>query len=117
MHDLVGIIRTEEEMERALKEIDGLKQRAAHVSVGGGRAYHPGWHLALDLDNMLRVSECVARAALERTESRGGHTRDDFPMTDETWGTVNLVCREVDGRVRVDRQPLPQMPDELRELF
>jgi succinate dehydrogenase / fumarate reductase flavoprotein subunit len=117
MHDLVGIIRTEEEMERALKEIDGLKQRAAQVSVQGGRSYHPGWHLALDLDNMLRVSECVARAALERTESRGGHTRDDFPMTDESWGKVNLVCRDVDGHVRVDRQPLPQMPDELRELF
>ena len=117
MHELVGIIRTQEEMERAIKEIDGLKERAARISVGGRRQYNPGWHLALDLDNMLLVAECVARSALERTESRGGHTRDDYPMTDDSWGHVNLVCREAGGRVEVVHQELPQMPGELREIF
>ncbi len=117
MHDLVGIIRTREEMERALKEIGGLKERAARAAVTGKRQYNPGWHLAIDLANMLRVSECIARAAMERTESRGGHTREDFPMTDDIWGTINLVCQDVGGRIEVRRQPLPQMPDELREIF
>ncbi|HEX6233613.1 MAG TPA: fumarate reductase/succinate dehydrogenase flavoprotein subunit [Jiangellaceae bacterium] len=117
MHSLVGIIRTSAEMENALKEIAELKTRAARVTVEGHRQYNPGWHLALDLKNMLLVSECIARAALERTESRGGHTRDDYPATDDEWGTVNLHC-VLDGEtVAVDRQPLPQMPDELRELF
>ena len=114
----MGIIRTEEEMERALKEIDGLKQRAAQVSVQGGRSYHPGWHLALDLDNMLRVSECVARAALERTESRGGHTRDDFPVMDADWRHLLLVCSalgENDVEL-VHREQVPMRP-ELFDLF
>ena len=79
MNDLVGIIRKEAEMAEALTRIDELKERAQHLSVEGGRAFNPGWHLALDLRNMLLVSECVARAALLRQESRGGHTRDDYP--------------------------------------
>jgi succinate dehydrogenase / fumarate reductase flavoprotein subunit len=117
MHGLVGIIRTSAEMEQALKEIAELKTRAARVTVEGHRQYNPGWHLALDLKNMLRVSECIARAALERTESRGGHTRDDYPTTDDDWGTINLHC-VLDGEtVAVERRPLPQMPDDLRELF
>jgi succinate dehydrogenase / fumarate reductase flavoprotein subunit len=117
MHGLVGIIRTSGEMEQALKQIAELKTRAARVTVEGHRQYNPGWHLALDLKNMLRVSECIARAALERTESRGGHTRDDYPTTDDGWGTINLHC-VLDGEtVAIDRRPLPQMPDELRELF
>jgi succinate dehydrogenase / fumarate reductase flavoprotein subunit len=117
MHSLVGIIRTSAEMEQALKEIAGLKTRAARLTVEGHRQYNPGWHLALDLRNMLRVSECIARAALERTESRGGHTRDDYPTTDDDWGAINLHC-VLDGEtVAIDRRPLPQMPDELRELF
>jgi succinate dehydrogenase / fumarate reductase, flavoprotein subunit len=117
MHNLVGIIRTADEMEQALKEIAGLRERAAKVTVEGNRQYNPGWHLALDLHNMLRVSECIARAALERTESRGGHTRDDFPATDDTWGTVNLHCRMRDDDVSVERESLPVMPDDLRALF
>jgi succinate dehydrogenase / fumarate reductase flavoprotein subunit len=117
MHSLVGIIRTSAEIEQALKQIAELKTRAARVTVEGHRQYNPGWHLALDLKNMLRVSECIARAALERTESRGGHTRDDYPTTDDDWGTVNLHC-VLDGEtVAIDRRPLPQMPDDLRELF
>ena len=91
MNDLVGIIRTAEELERSLGEIEKLKERAQHLLVQGGRAYNPGWHLALDLRNMLLVSESIAKAALARTESRGGHTRDDFPGPDEVWGTKNLV--------------------------
>ena len=79
MHDLVGIIRTAPEMEQALERIAALKERVANLSVEGHRQYNPGWHLALDLPHMLVVSECIARAALEREESRGGHTRDDFP--------------------------------------
>jgi succinate dehydrogenase / fumarate reductase flavoprotein subunit len=117
MHGLVGIIRTSAEMEQALKQIAELKTRAARVTVEGHRQYNPGWHLALDLKNMLRVSECIARAALERTESRGGHTRDDYPTTDDSWGTINLHCVLAGETVAIDRRPLPQMPDELRELF
>jgi succinate dehydrogenase / fumarate reductase flavoprotein subunit len=119
MQSLVGIIRTGDELERALHDIDALKERAKHVSVRGtGRSYNPGWHTALDLRAMLTVSECIARAALERTESRGGHTRDDYPATDyDYWGTVNLVLTERGGKIELDRKPLPQMPDDLKTLF
>ena len=118
MHDLVGIIRTEAEMKGALERIAELKERVANLSVDGHRQYNPGWHLALDLPHMLAVSECIARAALERQESRGGHTRDDFPATDPEWGRINLVCtRTPDGALTVTRQPLPEMPPELAEVF
>jgi succinate dehydrogenase / fumarate reductase flavoprotein subunit len=118
MHDLVGIIRTRAEMERALERIDELKKRVADLSVEGHRQYNPGWHLALDLPHMLLVSECIARSALERAESRGGHTRDDFPAADPEWAKVNLICTlDPDGRVVVTRQSLPQLPAELAEIF
>jgi succinate dehydrogenase / fumarate reductase flavoprotein subunit len=117
MHNLVGIIRKSEELENALTEIEKLKERAAKLTVEGNRQYNPGWHLALDLQNMLLVSECIAKAALERKESRGGHTRDDYPMTDPEWGTKNIVLRLQDGEVDLSTQPLPDMPDELKVLF
>jgi succinate dehydrogenase / fumarate reductase flavoprotein subunit len=118
MHDLVGIIRTAPEMEQALERIGALKERVANLSVEGHRQYNPGWHLALDLPHMLVVSECIARAALERQESRGGHTRDDFPATDAEWARTNLICALTpDGSVGLTRQPLPQMPSELAEIF
>jgi succinate dehydrogenase / fumarate reductase flavoprotein subunit len=118
MHDLVGIIRTEPEMKQALERIAELKERVANLSVDGHRQYNPGWHLALDLPHMLLVSECVARAALERQESRGGHTRDDFPAADAEWAKINLICtRTDDGDVTISRQPLPQMPADLAEIF
>jgi succinate dehydrogenase / fumarate reductase flavoprotein subunit len=118
MHDLVGIIRTEPEMKEALERIAALKERVANLSVEGHRQYNPGWHLALDLPHMLLVGECIARAALERQESRGGHTRDDFPGPDPEWGRTNLICsRTADGTVAVTRRPLPQMPPELAEIF
>ncbi|MER6348546.1 fumarate reductase/succinate dehydrogenase flavoprotein subunit [Streptomyces sp. NPDC001595] len=97
MNDLVGIIRRAGEMEQALEALAELRARAARAGVEGHRQFNPGWHLALDLRNMLLVSECVARAALERTESRGGHTREDFPAMDRAWRRVNLLCALADG--------------------
>ena len=121
MNDLVGIIRIEDELTAALKDIARLKERAQHLTVEGHRQYNPGWHLALDLQNMLLVSECIALAALERTESRGGHTRDDYPMTDPSWGEVNLILhlegQGLESEVAFARQPLPQMPTDLRSMF
>jgi succinate dehydrogenase / fumarate reductase, flavoprotein subunit len=118
MHDLVGIIRTEPEMKQALEHLAELRERVANLSVEGHRQYNPGWHLALDLPHLLLVSECIARAALERQESRGGHTRDDFPDPDPEWGRTNVVLsRDADGAVSPRRQPLPRMPAELAEIF
>jgi len=119
MHNLVGIIRKAEEVEQALATIEDLKGRVAALSVEGHRQYNPGWHLSLDLKNMLLVSECVARAALDRKESRGGHTRDDYPATDATWGKINVLCRlDAAGTgVEVFHQDLPVMPDDLKVLF
>jgi succinate dehydrogenase / fumarate reductase flavoprotein subunit len=96
MNDLVGIIRREAEMEAALEKLADLRVRARRAGVEGHRQFNPGWHLALDLRNMLLVSECVARAALERTESRGGHTREDHPAMDRAWRRLNLLCQLVD---------------------
>lgn len=93
MNDLVGIIRKEAEIEEALTKLEELKKRVQNVTVEGGRVYNPGWHLAIDMRNMLLVSECVAKAALQRTESRGGHTRDDHPQMDADWRHTLLVCR------------------------
>jgi succinate dehydrogenase / fumarate reductase flavoprotein subunit len=117
MHTLVGIIRTESELKEAIKKIEIYKDRAKKVRVEGGRAYNPAWHTALDLNSLLTVAECSALAALERKESRGGHTRDDHPYTDDEWGRVNVVLRLRDGGVKVTREPLPQMPAELKALF
>ncbi|MFL6190416.1 MAG: fumarate reductase/succinate dehydrogenase flavoprotein subunit, partial [Actinomycetes bacterium] len=117
MQDLVGIIRTEDELKRALERITALKERAGDVGVEGHRQYNPGWHLALDLRSLLTVAECVALAALERRESRGGHTRDDHPKPDPELGHLKMVVRSRDGKVTVSREPLDDMPDDLRELF
>jgi succinate dehydrogenase / fumarate reductase, flavoprotein subunit len=118
MNDLVGLIRRESEMKTALVELDKLRARAEQVSAPGGRAYNPGWHLALDLRNMLLVAECVAQSALERQESRGGHTRDDYPAMSPEWRKVNLVCSlDADGDVTVRQQPIAPMRTDLLELF
>jgi succinate dehydrogenase / fumarate reductase flavoprotein subunit len=118
MQRLVGIIRTESELTESLTEIEVLKQRARGMTVEGHRQYNPGWHLALDIVNMLVVSECIAKAALERQESRGGHTRDDYPGPDAVWGSKNLILTMGDsGEVELKHQPLPDMPAELRALF
>jgi len=117
MQALVGLIRTESELKEAIKKIEVLKERAGKVRVEGGRVYNAGWHTALDLKSLLTVAECSAVAALERKESRGGHTRDDHPYTDDTWGKVNVVLRLKDGRLQVSREPLPEMPSDLKALF
>jgi succinate dehydrogenase flavoprotein subunit len=117
MQALVGLIRTESELKEAIKKIEVLKERAGKVRVEGGRVYNAGWHTALDLKSLLTVAECSAEAALERKESRGGHTRDDHPYTDDTWGKINVVLRLRDGRIQVSREPLPEMPAELKPLF
>jgi succinate dehydrogenase / fumarate reductase flavoprotein subunit len=118
MNDLVGLIRRESEMKTALVELDKLRAREAQVSAAGGRAYNPGWHLALDLRNMLVVAECVAQAALERQESRGGHTRDDYPGMSPEWRKINLICSaSAQGTVSLKRQPNPPMRTDLLELF
>jgi succinate dehydrogenase / fumarate reductase flavoprotein subunit len=117
MSDLVGIIRKEEEIKAALGELEKLHDRAARVSAEGGRAYNPGWHLALDLRNIVLIAECVAQAALERQESRGGHTRDDYPQMSPEWRKVNLVCELVGNHVILTRQPLAPMRDDLLALF
>ncbi|MDP9319006.1 MAG: FAD-binding protein, partial [Actinomycetota bacterium] len=118
MQRLVGIIRVGDELSESLQKLEELKERARHLSVEGHRQYNPGWHLAIDLRNMLLVSECIATAALERTESRGGHTRNDYPGPDPHWGTQNLVLTLDDsGEISLEHQPLPVMPGELKTLF
>lgn len=118
MHDLVGIIRKADEMELALKALEDIATRTRTVSVSGTRAFNPNWHLALDLRNMLLVSLCVAKAALERQESRGGHTRDDFPVMDADWRHVLLVLSaEGEDNVRLERQEQVPMRPDLLDLF
>ena len=117
MQALVGIIRTEGELRKALEEIAVLKQRLGRVKVEGGRAFNPGWHLALDLHSMLSVSEAVTLGALERKESRGGHTRDDYPFADDRFGTVNVVIRRSAGSLGVAIEPIPPLPPELKALL
>ncbi|BCJ33108.1 succinate dehydrogenase flavoprotein subunit [Actinocatenispora thailandica] len=118
LNDLVGIIRRQPELEQAVERIAELRKRIDTVAAPPGRRYNPGWHLCLDLRNMLMVGECVARAALERQESRGGHTRDDYPGMSADWRQVNLVCTANDAdEVTVAHQPLPEMPRRLQELF
>jgi succinate dehydrogenase / fumarate reductase, flavoprotein subunit len=137
MNDLVGIIRRDEEMTQALERLAELRVRATYAGVEGHRQFNPGWHLAIDLRNMLLVSECVARAALTRTESRGGHTRDDYPEMDRQWRRSNLVCTLADepvsldasdqpgeaakradrGRIELKRRDMPPIRPDLLELF
>ena len=117
MNDLVGIIRRAEEMQEALDKLGRLRERYSRVGVEGGRRFNPGWHLALDLRNMLAVSECVAKAALRREESRGGHTRDDFPKMDPKWRQVNLICSSAGDSIEVDEQPMIPMREDLLRLF
>jgi succinate dehydrogenase / fumarate reductase flavoprotein subunit len=117
MNDLVGIIRTAAEIEQALVRIEELKVRAKALTVEGHRQYNPGWHLALDLPHMLRVSECIAKAALEREESRGGHTRDDFPGPRDDWAKVNVICTADGEDIALSHKPLPVLPDDLAQIF
>jgi succinate dehydrogenase / fumarate reductase flavoprotein subunit len=118
MQDLVGIVRQEKEMLEALDRIQQLKARAERVGVGGNREYNPGWHTAIDLTNLLTVSEMVAKAALERKESRGAHFRDDYPAKDNNFGAFNIVIRKgTGGAMQIIRQTIPEMPQELKQII
>jgi succinate dehydrogenase / fumarate reductase flavoprotein subunit len=118
MQDLVGIVRTGPEMERALEGLDRLKARAQRVGVPGNREYNPGWHTALDLANLLTVSEAITRAAIERRESRGGHFRDDCPDKDPACARFNIVVRKgAGGEMQLMREPIREMPPELKRVI
>src|SRR5947209_6480182 len=118
MQDLVGIVRREEEMQRALAGLAELRRRAAAVKVVGNREYNPGWHTALDLHNLLTVSEAIAQCALARKESRGGHFRDDYSDKADHWGRVNLVVRKGQGgAMELAEVPIPEMPPELKRVI
>ena len=116
MQDLVGIIRVESELEQAIAKLDELSERLPHVTVEGNRQFNPGWHLALDLHSMLTIAKACARSALTRKESRGGHTRDDYPKADPEWAKKNVVTRKRGEALEITTEPLPPLPEELRQL-
>ena len=118
MQNLVGIVRTENEMQEALEEIGKLKERSDHVHVTGNIDFNPGWHTSLDLNNLLTVSEAITRAAIERKESRGGQYREDFPAKDAEFGKINITIKKTaDGSMEVTRIPIPEMPAELNQVI
>ncbi|HEY2549286.1 MAG TPA: fumarate reductase/succinate dehydrogenase flavoprotein subunit [Streptosporangiaceae bacterium] len=117
MSSLVGIIRTEQEIKTAITELEKLRDQVSRVSAEGGSAYNPGWHMALDMRNIMLMADCVAQAALERQESRGGHTRNDFPEMSAEWRKVNLICTLAGDRVTVSRQPMIPMRSDLLGMF
>jgi succinate dehydrogenase / fumarate reductase flavoprotein subunit len=118
MQDLVGIVRDDAEMRRAVEELAALDRRASQAGVTGHREYNNGWHTALDLQNLLIVSEAITRSALERRESRGGHFRQDYPDKDPSFATFNVATRRnADGSMEVFRVPLPELPAELKQII
>jgi succinate dehydrogenase / fumarate reductase flavoprotein subunit len=118
MQEKVGIVRKEQDMLAALEGLEVLKARAAKVGVVGNREYNPGWHTALDLDNLLTCSEAITRSAIERRESRGGHFRDDFEAKSNDFASCNFLCRKgADGRMQVVREPIPTMRPELKQVI
>jgi succinate dehydrogenase / fumarate reductase flavoprotein subunit len=118
MQKLVGIVRNEDEMSAAVDELQKLKSRAANCSVTGNIDFNPGWHTALDLKNLLTVSEAIALAALERKESRGGHFREDYPNKEAEFGKFNFSLKQdADGQMQISRVPIPEMPEELRKVI
>jgi succinate dehydrogenase / fumarate reductase flavoprotein subunit len=117
MQDLVGIIRVEGELLEAKDKLAELDQRAAKCAVEGNISFNPGWHLALDLESMLAVAHCTTLSAIERRESRGGHTRQDYPGFSSAFENVNMVTRFTGGKYEVAQEPKPQMPSELAKLF
>jgi succinate dehydrogenase / fumarate reductase flavoprotein subunit len=117
----VGIIRTQREIDDAIVQLETFSDRVKNVAVKGGRAYNPGWNLATDLPAMLTVCKCVAIGARERKESRGGHTREDFPKADPTYGKINFAHSSDGGHwnsaIRTEESPLLEIPDELKALL
>src|SRR5205814_2783843 len=116
MQRLVGIIRTESELKEALERLGTLRDRLDRVTVEGNRQFNSGWHLAMDLRSLLTISEVVTRSALMRQESRGGHTRSDYPKTDAEWGKKNVITRKRGADLQLVPEALPQIPEELRQL-
>src|SRR5687767_2877267 len=118
MQGLVGIVRTEDEMQRALTGLEKLWQRAGKVAALANREFNPGWHTALDLKNLLTVSEAVTRAALERKESRGAQFREDYPEKADQFSNVNTITwKAADGTMQIRRDPIPAMPDYLKQVI
>jgi len=117
MQNLVGIFRTAEDLKLALIELDKLKERAKHVRVEGSRMFNPGWHLSRDLKCMLIVSEAVTLSALARQESRGAHSRIDFPNLDPVWGKKNNIIFDDNGSMKLRQEPLAQMPEDLQKIL
>ena len=118
MQDLVGIVRHEDEMQRALAGLGKLWDRTRNVAVHGHREYNPGWHTAIDLQNLMTVSEAITRSAIERKESRGAHFREDYENKDPAFGKVNIiVSKSPDGAMQVRREPLPEMPEHLKQVI
>jgi succinate dehydrogenase / fumarate reductase, flavoprotein subunit len=118
MQHNVGIVRDESEMLSALDHLKAFWQRAAKVGVTGNRDFNPGWHTALDLKNLLTVSEAITRAALERKESRGAQFREDYPDKNERFAKVNTIIRKTnDGTMEVRLEPLPEMPEYLKRVI
>ena len=118
MQDLVGIVRTEDELKQGLAQVEKLQERSKRVAVDGNREYNPGWHTAMDLSNLLTVSEAITRSAIERKESRGGHFREDYPEKDKLLAQINIIVRRGSGgEMKVVRQPIPPMPDELTQII
>ncbi len=117
MQSNVGIVRSQDDLKQALVQLEALRARAAKVKVGGNIQFNPGWHLAMDLHNMIDISEAVTRAALERTESRGGHTREDFPDSDPVWGKQNLIVTQEGPEIKISPKTLEEMQENLKQLF
>jgi succinate dehydrogenase / fumarate reductase flavoprotein subunit len=118
MQDLVGIVRTEDEMQQALIGIEELKERRENISLSGNIDFNPSWHTALDLHNLLTVSEAITRAAIERKESRGGQYRDDYPAKDAEFGKVNFTIKKgADGKMQIERVPILEMPADLKQII
>ncbi|PYJ50803.1 MAG: fumarate reductase/succinate dehydrogenase flavoprotein subunit, partial [Verrucomicrobia bacterium] len=118
MQDSVGIVRHQDEMKPVLERLKEFRDRANGVRVIGNREFNPGWHTALDLKNLLTVSEAITRAALERKESRGAQFREDYPNKDDAFGKVNtIISKAADGSMQVRLEPLPEMPDYLKQVI
>jgi succinate dehydrogenase / fumarate reductase flavoprotein subunit len=117
MQSLVGIFRVREDMEKALVELAKLKERAAHTSIEGSRMFNPGWHMAIELKSMLTVSEAVTRSALVREESRGAHSRIDFPELNPEWGTKNNITWRNGSEMELRQERLPELPAELKQVL
>jgi succinate dehydrogenase / fumarate reductase flavoprotein subunit len=117
MHSLVGIFRTEGDLQKALGELEKLKPRLDRMRADGTRMFNPGWHLTRDLRSMALIAEAVTRSALARRESRGAHSRIDYPNFDEAWGTQNNIIANQNGQMTLQQRPVPEMPAELQAIL